>query len=37
MVTGAGVSFIAGPAGPLYRYVFRPRDALVLMIRKDIR
>jgi hypothetical protein len=37
METGAGVSFIAGPAGPFYRYVFRPRDALVLMIRKDIR
>jgi hypothetical protein len=37
METGAGVSFVAGPAGPSYSYFFRPRDALVLMIRKDIR
>jgi hypothetical protein len=37
METGAGVSFIAGPDGPSYTYFFRPRDALVLMIRKDIK
>jgi hypothetical protein len=37
METGAGVNFIAGPAGPTYTYWFRPRDALVLMIRKDVR
>jgi hypothetical protein len=37
METGNGVNFIAGPVGPLYQYWFRPRDALVLMIRKDIR
>jgi hypothetical protein len=35
--TGAGVNFVAGPDGPTYNYWFRPRDALVLMIRKDIR
>jgi hypothetical protein len=35
--TGAGVNFVAGPEGPTYNYWFRPRDALVLMIRKDIR
>ena len=37
METGAGVNFIAGPDGPIYSYWFRPRDALVLMIRKDVR
>jgi hypothetical protein len=37
METGAGVNFIAGPSGPSYTYWFRPRDALVLMIRKDVR
>jgi hypothetical protein len=37
METGAGVNFIAGPFGPSYTYWFRPRDALVLMIRKDVR
>lgn len=37
METGAGVNFIAGPQGPTYSYWFRPRDALVLLIRKDIR
>jgi len=35
--TGAGVNFVASPEGPTYSYWFRPRDALVLMIRKDIR
>jgi hypothetical protein len=37
METGASVNFIAGAGGPSYTYWFRPRDALVLMIRKDIR
>ena len=37
METGSGVNFIAGRDGPAYSYFFRPRDALVLMIRKDIR
>jgi Beta-galactosidase len=37
METGAGVNFVAGPEGPTYGYWFRPHDALVLMIRKDIR
>ena len=37
METGASVNFIAGGNGPSYTYWFRPRDALVLMIRKDIR
>ena len=37
METGAGVNFIAGPNGPTYSYWFRPKDALVLMIRKDVR
>jgi hypothetical protein len=37
METGSAVNFIAGPEGPVYSYSFRPRDALVLMIRKDIR
>ncbi len=37
METGNSVNFIAGPVGPLYQYWFRPKDVLVLMIRKDIR
>jgi hypothetical protein len=37
METGTGVNFVAGPEGPTYNYWFRPRDALVLMIRKDVR
>jgi hypothetical protein len=37
MESGAGVNFIAGQSGPSYSYWFRPRDALVLMIRKDVR
>ena len=37
MESGAGVNFIAGPSGPSYSYWFRPRDALVLMIRKDVK
>ena len=37
METGTGVNFVAGPEGPSYTYWFRPRDALVLMIRKDVR
>jgi hypothetical protein len=37
METGTGVNFVAGPAGPSHHYWFRPKDALVLMIRKDIR
>jgi Beta-galactosidase len=37
METGVGVNFIAGPEGPTYNYWFRARDALVLMIRKDVR
>ncbi len=37
METGTGVNFVAGPTGPNHQYWFRPKDALVLMIRKDIR
>ena len=37
METGAAVNFVAGPEGPTYTYTFNPRDALVLMIRKNIR
>jgi len=37
METGTGVNFVAGANGPTYSYWFRPRDALVLMIRKDVR
>ena len=37
METGTGVNFVAGVNGPTYSYWFRPRDALVLMIRKDVR
>lgn len=35
--TGASVNFVAGPEGPIYTYVFAPRDVLVLMIKKDLR
>ena len=35
--TGTGVNFVAGPTGPIHQYWFRPKDVLVLMIRKDIR
>ena len=37
METGSAVNFVAGPDGPTYTYSFRPRDALVLMIRKNVR
>jgi hypothetical protein len=37
MESGSAVNFVAGPDGPVYAYSFRPRDALVLMIRKRIR
>jgi len=37
METGSGVNFVAGPTGPIHQYWFRPKDVLVLMIRKDIR
>ncbi len=37
MEAGTGVNFIAGASGPTYTYWFRPRDALVLLIRKDLR
>jgi beta-galactosidase len=37
METGASVNFVAGPQGPTYEYSFRPRDVLVLMIRKTLR
>jgi beta-galactosidase len=37
METGSAVNFVAGPDGPTYTYWFRPRDALVLMIRKTVR
>jgi hypothetical protein len=37
METGAAVNFVAGPEGPAYTYSFGPRDALVLMIRKNVR
>ena len=36
METGTGVNFVAGANGPTYSSWFRPRDALVLMIRKDV-
>ena len=32
----ASVNFLAGPNGPSYTYPFKPRDVLVLMIKKDI-
>ena len=35
--TGASVNFVAGPSGPTYTYAFKPRDVLVLMIKKDLR
>jgi hypothetical protein len=37
METGAAVNFIAGPNGPTHTYTFGAKDALVLMIRKNIR
>jgi len=37
METGTAVNFVAGPDGPRYSYSFAAKDALVLMIRKDIR
>ena len=37
METGSAVNFVAGPEGPTYTYSFQPRDALVLMIRKNVR
>ena len=37
METGSAVNFVAGPDGPTYTYSFQPRDALVLMIRKNVR
>jgi hypothetical protein len=37
METGSAVNFVAGPDGPTHTYWFRPRDALVLMIRKTVR
>jgi beta-galactosidase GanA len=35
--TGASVNFVVGPTGPTYTYSFKPRDVLVLMIKKDLR
>jgi beta-galactosidase len=35
--TGASVNFVAGPNGPVYAYSFKPRDVLVLMIKKEFR
>ena len=37
MESGSNVNFVAGPDGPTYTYSFRPKDALVLMIRKSAR
>ncbi len=37
METGAAVNFVAGPEGPTYTYSFGPRDALILMIKKNLR
>jgi hypothetical protein len=37
METATGVNFVAGKDGPTYAYWFAPRDALVLMIRKNVR
>jgi Beta-galactosidase len=37
METGSAVNFVAGSDGPVYTYSFRPRDVLVLMIRKNRR
>jgi hypothetical protein len=35
--TGAAVSVVMGPKGPFLEHTFAPRDALVLMIRKQLR
>jgi len=35
--TGASVNFVAGPTGPTYTYAFKPRDVLVLMIKREFR
>ena len=35
--TGASVNFVAGPDGPTYTYAFKPRDVMVLMIKKEWR
>ncbi len=35
--TGASVNFVAGPDGPTYTYAFKPRDVVVLMIKKEWR
>ena len=35
--TGASVNFVAGPDGPTYSYAFKPRDVVVLMIKKEWR
>ena len=35
--TGSSVNFVAGPEGPTYTYTFKPRDVLVLMIKRDLR
>jgi hypothetical protein len=35
--TGAAVSFVMGKNGPVLEHTFAPRDALVLMIRKQLR
>jgi hypothetical protein len=37
METGSSVNFVAAPDGPTYTYAFKPRDVLVLMIKKDLR
>ncbi len=37
METGSAVNFVAGPDGPTYTCSFRPKDTLVLMIRKRAR
>jgi len=37
METGSAVNFVAGPEGPTYTCSFRPKDALVLMIRRNVR
>ncbi|HXW05632.1 MAG TPA: beta-galactosidase [Vicinamibacterales bacterium] len=37
METGGAVNFVAGPDGPTYTYAFRPRDVVVLMIKKALR
>ena len=37
METGAAINFVAGAEGPTHTYTFGPRDALVLMIRKNVR